>query len=124
MLGNESRKIEQKARIILPDFCEARKDDIVVILSKREYIEVWNSEMLKKKLEQTKIDDFTYADNMTAFITLTDVRVDASKRINLTQKLVEDYQLQDGAHIEGKGGFIRIWNQSRFQEYKDGLKRD
>jgi len=122
MIGNEQRSVDNKSRVILPDFCDAKKNDIVVIISKEDYIEIWSLETFCKIMEKMKVDEFTYDDKLTAFIPFKNVKVDVSKRINLTSKLVDKYQLQEGAHIEGKGAYIRIWNIGRFEDYKNNLE--
>lgn len=121
VLGVHRGKVDYKGRILLPNFTHACETDSLVLLSKKKYIEVWNQQVFMKRLEEYKKDE-QYADQITAIISASDVKVTrpgkgVGCRISLGRELVDTYQLQDGAILEGKGQCLRIWNPNQFEQY-------
>lgn len=124
MLGCNEGKITNKARIILPDFCHAEENDMLVILGLSDYLEIWEENTFREYLKTFKKNDFSYSDDITSFILKTDVRVDVTRRINLSVSLLKKYFSNPNIVIEGKGKYIRVWSTEKFFEYRNNLEKD
>ncbi len=137
MLGIKQLKLDEKGRCSVPSFTGVQKDDFLVILHGDDYLEAWNycdiiaylKEIHHKMMETDQLDVRKkyqlLSDQITSRVALEPRKVCFSEkliRLNLGTSLMEEYQLYDGVIIEGKGKYIRIWNNQKFEEYQMQLK--
>ena len=138
MLGVTQVKPDQNGRIFLPKFTGVEQEDILILIQKKDYLEIWTRLSLisiLKKLERkmkcasTEEEKLCYLRNFNQINVLIVEgyrKVNCceqrhSIRVNLGKKLVERYNLSQGAIIEARGSYLRIWNPLKFKEYKDSL---
>lgn len=122
ILGIREVMLDNKNRIILPSFCGPQKSDRIVVLAKKDYIELWEYTLFCQFMDRLGKDSMDgYPDDITAFVYSVDMLVDSDSKVILTKDLVERYHLKDGILFEGKGNHIRLWNRQRFQCYSNQL---
>lgn len=138
MLGIARVKPDEKGRIVLPKFTEVEKDDILVLIQKEDYLEVWNRVTLVnilKELEEkiknasTEEEKQIHQNNFNKMIILVVAGYrkvffhskKLSMRINLEKRMIEQYDLSGGAVIEARGNYLRLWNSLKFETYKNSL---
>lgn len=123
--------IVDKYRLILPAYTKAEDEDLVVLLLKENFIEVWPDRMIAKRLEdlENRILDIDDEVKRAKFQRMSDeitscaksCSVDRQRRIFLGRELVEKYGIEKKFVIEGKGNYLRLWSPEKFKEYEESL---
>ncbi len=123
-------------RIIIPNSFVTNEKDVLVLLYKEDYIEVWNRKhfdnqlkILESKLERSKTleekEKYRSLINQIYVVIVTGRRnVTIAQRgsyFRLQKKFVEHYHLENGGVMEGRGEYLRLWNQQKFETYKKQL---
>lgn len=136
MIDKATVKVDtQKFRITLPKFMDLKPKDLVVLIEKKDFIEIWSQEEIKnrllnlKKLIQSEnvsmMDRQNYqyfSDQITAFSNTREVVVSLNwNRITLGKELLEKYQVTDKMVVEGVLDHVRLWEHSKFLEYQQSL---
>ena len=130
ILGIETKKIDDKYRIILPKFTGVEIEEELCLILRQDYLEIRSIESVKVELERLKeelkkannyeIDAF-YQEKINGITSCFkgSVKVDKQRRIIIGREIVEAYKLDEGIKIEGAVDSIRIWNLNKFLEYQN-----
>ena len=105
MLSNCIRAVDHKGRIYLPKFCNAEKDDNLVIRKIDDHYAIFNLSYIEKEIEEARNSkDLNKVD--TIVLSIVDlVKVSKDKRINLKRK----YILSDHVFLQGNWDSVLIF---------------
>ena len=131
ILGIDNRNVDYKYRIRLPKFIGVKVGDKLVLIYRKDFLEVKEFQNYVKELNnyrefinkaenketyefyQEKMNEITSC--ISSFIEVKD----EFGRINLKRETVERYKFNEGTTIEGTVDGIRIWNIHKFEEYQN-----
>ncbi len=93
MLGNCIRAVDHKGRIYLPKFCNAEKDDNLVIQRIDNHFALFNLSHIEEEIEKARnLKDLKKVDLIVSSI-VDLVKVDKVNRINLKRKYISSDQV-------------------------------
>ena len=117
----EDLAVDNKGRILLPNYCTAEYGDVLVVLDLGDHIDVFNKVDFPLYMEHFKVTNYTYSSNITAFICKLkkgiDFTVDKQLRLCLGEKLFNKYDFNGKACIEGNGIYISIRTRELHDAY-------
>ena len=137
MLGVSKVSVDKaKFRIYLPSFCDVSKGDQLVLVEKDECIEVWSKTDILSKLKEyrDKIQESTSLEMIKYYMMLDDlvtasiskVKTMNDRKFVIGVELARKYNIccGDMVVIEGKGNYIRIWTEDKYNEYESNLNKN
>ncbi len=112
MLGSCVRAVDYKGRIYLPKFCDAEKDDDLVIQKVDNHFALFNLSHIEDEIKKYRdLEEFKKVDLIVSSI-VDLVKVDKFKRINLKRK----YILSDKVFLQGNWHSVLIF--PTIEDYK------
>ena len=130
ILGIDTKSIDEKYRLILPKNVGCEPKEELVLICKKNYLEIRELKKVKEELQELRINlkgatsieikNF-YQSEIDEITSCTEkvVSVDKQHRITLNKEIVTRYNFANGVKIEGIVDRIRIWNPDKFLEYQN-----
>ena len=119
--------VDAKTRISIPANTKVEVGEELTLIKCENYIEIWSTneiDKLVRELEEKARFEIDLekrkqykkqSDEITAF--LKTCKVDSLKRITLGKEILEEYGINKTIVLEGKAGYMRLWEESKFLEY-------
>lgn len=129
--------ITEKGMINVTNFV-SKDDRKIIAIPRKDYIEIWNYNTILKIKEKLEIEYLNACDSSKKdYLKIELRRVNSLlfvfkhnivlikggyKYLYLSTELRKRYSLDDKAKLEGKLGYVRIWNTARFDELDNNKK--
>ena len=129
ILGIDTRSMDSKYRVIVPSIFKISKDKKLVLIMKKDYIEVRGFDEVVGELNELKervkganslelIEHYEGLFNVITSCISNTVVQDKSGRILLGEEMAKKYGFSEKVTIEGAFDCFRIWEVNKFKEYQ------